>query len=138
MDGVSGAASVITVVGMALTSVKIMHETISKVRDGPNIVVRTALALEDLQKLLERIRGMNARLPSSNTDLQGLIQRCATGLKAFEKKIGGLRILPTDKRSGKAWKRVKTVLKQDDFQQMWEMINQQIRALNLGLQMVGL
>ena len=138
MDGLSGAASVITVAGMALTSVNIIHETISKVRDGPDIVVQTVSALEDLQELLERIRAMHTRLPSPNTNLQGLIQRCATGLKAFEKKIRDLRILPTDKRLGKAWKRVKTVLKQDDFQQIWETINQQIYALSLGLQLVGL
>ena len=138
MDGISSAVSLVTVVGMALTSIKIIYETISIVRDGPRIIVQTTSALESLQAILERVRAISTRSPSSITDLQGLTQRCAAGLKAFEEKIGCLRILPTDNVSGKAWKRVKTLLKQDDFQHMWDTINQQIRALSLGLQLVGL
>lgn len=138
MDVVSGTASVVAIVGVALKSIKIICETISRVKDGPSIILQTASALESLQEILEWVQVKNITLPSSNTDLPGLAQRCAAILKAFEKKIECVRILPTDNRSGKAWKRVKTVLKQDDFQQMWETINQQIKALSLGLQLTGL
>lgn len=136
MDGVSGAASIVAVIGFALSSTKIVHDTISGIKDGPNAILQTNSALEDLRKILEQIEALDAGLTSINANLQNVIRKCATELKAFENKIGCLRILPTDKKLGKAWKRVKTMIKQDDFQNMWHVINRHVSALGLQLQLI--
>ncbi len=137
MDGVSAAASFLAIVGFALTSTKVIYDTISVIKGGPKAVQQTTSALEELQKILQRLAKLNERLESVDANLQPMIQRCATDLKAFEKKIGCLRIMSTEKGLSKAWIRVKTMLKQDDFQRMWEGINRHVLALGMQLQLIG-
>ena len=84
MDGVSAAASVIAVVGFALTSTKVIRDTISGIKDAPKIVQQTISALEELKKILQRVEMLNERFDDVNADLQTLLQQCATDLKAFE------------------------------------------------------
>jgi len=137
MDGVSAAASVIAVVGFALTSTKVIRDTISGIKDAPKIVQQTISALEELKKILQRVETLNERFEDVNADLQTLLQQCATDLGAFEKKIGCPRTMPAEKRFGKAWMRVKTMLKQDDFQRIWEVINRHVLALTMHFQLIG-
>ncbi len=130
------AASGIAIIGFALSSTKIIHDTISGIKDGPNEIARTKSALEDLRRILEQVEGLTAGLASVNSNLHNVIRNCAADLKAFENKVGCLRILPKDKITGKAWKRVKTMLKQDDFQKMWNTIKWHVSALSLQLQLI--
>lgn len=137
MDGVSAAASVLAIVGFALTSTKVVYDTISVIKGAPKAVQQTILALAELERILLRLAKLNERLESVDADLQSLIQQCATDLKAFEKKTGCLRTISAETGLSKAWIRVKTMLKQDDFQRMWEGINRHVLALGMQLQLIG-
>jgi hypothetical protein len=133
MEGVSGAASVVAVIVFALSCTKTIHDTISRIKNGPKNIAETTSALEDLWKTLEQIRGLDAEFISVNANLRNVVQKCAADLKECENKIGCLRILPSNKIMGKVLKRVKTMLKQDDFQEMWRKIKWHVSALSLQL-----
>ena len=133
MDGVSIGASLIGILGFALSSIKVVYSTISEIRDGPKIVADAASALSDLQSFLGQLVRLTPRLTDIG-DLQILISKCASDLESLQIKVEALLVLPSEKKLGKIWKRVKTMLKEEDFRRIWIIIRQHHSALSSQLQ----
>ena len=79
MDGLSGAASVIAVFGIALSSTQVIYNTLF----GPKAIQQMVSGLQDLSKILRQLTGCSDQLYLA-ADLEELAGRCARDLKAFE------------------------------------------------------
>ena len=134
MDGLSGAASVITVFGLALSSTQVIYNIVSSVKNGPKAIQQTLSSLQDLLKLLQQFTGCTDQFYLV-ADLEDSVDRCAQDLKAFEHQLA--KLSPSaDNRAVRIWKNVKATLQEKDLERMSALIQRHVTALSLQLQII--
>ena len=106
-------ASIVALVAFAFSSTKAIYETVSGVRDGPQVVVRAAQSLQNALNLLETIKNEDQQyLPEH---FRKTLQDYGTHLTLFQEKINKLGNQRTDSSIRRSWKRFKTVLQTKDL-----------------------
>ena len=140
MDAVGGTASILALVGFALQSTKTIYQAISGIKNGPEQVQKLASAVHNLQLVLEQISTCQAvKLAGTETNLKvitDLIEACNKNVSRYENKLTKVRISLNDKKVGKAWKKIKAVLQENDLQRMWTEVNNHVAALGLQLNLL--
>ncbi|KAL9634727.1 MAG: hypothetical protein Q9164_003916, partial [Protoblastenia rupestris] len=134
MDGLSGAASVITVFGLALSSTKVIYSVVSGIKNGPKAIQQIMSSLQDLLKLLQQLIGCTDQFYLA-ADLEDSVGRCAQDLKAFEHQLAKLS-LSADNRAVRVWKNVKATFQEKDLERMSALVQRHVAALSLQLQIV--
>ena len=134
MDGLSGAASVITVFGLALGSTRDIYNVVSSIRSGPKTVQQIVSTVKDLSDLLQQLTGYTDRFYLA-ADLEETIIKCARDLEAFKGDLAKLSTTDTN-RAVRLWKNVKVILKERDLEMMSARIQQHIIALSLRMQVI--
>ena len=134
MDGISGAASVITIFSLALSSIQVIYNTVKGIKNAPRIIQHMIFSLQDLSNLLEQLRGFTDRLYLA-TDFGGLIAKCAADLKEFEEKLAKLSP-PANKKPVRLWKNIKATLQERDLEMMSGLIQRHVAALSLQMQII--
>ena len=134
MDGLSGAASVITVFGLALSSTREIYNVVSGIKSGPKAVQQIASTLKDLSDLLQQLTGCTDRFYLA-ADLEETVCKCARDLEALKHDLGKLSTTDTN-RAVRLWKNVKVTLKERDLEQISARIQQHIIALSLRMQII--
>ncbi|KAH8886428.1 ankyrin [Thozetella sp. PMI_491] len=129
MDPLSGGASVLAFIGI-LNSLQSIYETLSAVKDGPEHVRQVANSVGQLSTVLKQLQRQQY-LPDPDGNHQ--LKQCVDDVKTIEDGISKLRISPSEKRSGKIWKRVKTALKEKDIDRMHKILERHTAALSLQL-----
>ena len=134
MDVVSGAASVLTLAGLALSSTREIYKFVSSIKNGPRIIRQLTTILESLLKLLENIETCTDPLyPVS--ELAESVSKCARELETLKVELGKLHTIDTN-RAIKLWRKIKTVLKEQDLERMSGVIHQHVAALSIRIQMI--
>ena len=134
MDGLSGAASVITVFGLALSSTQAIYNIISGIKNGPNAIQSMKSGLQDLLKLLQQLTGCPDQFYLA-ADLEGSVNKCVQDLRASEHQL--VKLCPwADSRAVRFWNHVKAALQEKDLERMFAMIQRHIAALSLQLQII--
>ena len=134
MDGLSGAASVLTILGLALSSTRDIYNVVSSIRSGPKTVQQIVSTVKDLSDLLEQLTGYTDRFYLA-ADLEETVRKCARDLEAFKGDL--TKLSTTDKnRAVRLWKNVKVILKERDLEMMSARIQQHIIALSLRMQVI--
>jgi hypothetical protein len=104
MDGLSSAASVIAVIQLTGSIVKICGGYIQEVRDARDDIAslqRTVAGLEGiLQKLKEFLQGPNGRQLPTSTSLVNNITDCLSDLEHLEEKINPGKVKRMMRRFG--------------------------------------
>ena len=109
-------ASIIALIGFALSSTKAIYETRSEVRDAPQIVKGAARNLRQALHHLKSIDNENGQdLPDEFRSVLREYQIC---LEAFNKKLEKLRVQPQDGGLRRSWRRFKTVLHEKDLERL--------------------
>ena len=134
MDGLSGAASVITVFGVAVSSAQAIYNIISGIKYGPNAIQSMKSSLQDLLKLLLQLKGCTDQLYLA-ADLEGFVSKCVQDLKASEDQLAKLSPR-ADSRAVRFWNNVKAALQEKDLERMSAMIQRHVAALSLQLQII--
>ena len=134
MDGLSGAASVITVFGLALSSTREIYNVVSSIRSGPKIIQQIVSAVKDLSDLLQQLAGYTDRFYLA-ADLGETVSKCARDLEAFKGDLAKLSTTDAN-RAVRLWKNVKVILKERDLGMMLAGIQQHIIALSLRMQVI--
>ena len=134
MDGFSGAASVITVFGLALSSTREIYNIVSSIRSGPKTVQQMVSTVKDLSNLLQQLTGYTDRFYLA-ADLEETVSKCARDLEAFKGDLAKLSTTDTNKVV-RLWKNVKVILKERDLEMMSARIQQHIIALSLRIQII--
>lgn len=132
MDGVSSAASIVTVLGLSLQSIKVIYRVVSGVEDGKEAVQHTLYILKSLEDLLQQLITLGTGF-ESHAHLQVLIQNCAKDLKKFEKKVGKVRMSSSDNKLSRAWTGFKTSLRKNEVTQMGNILQTHVSLLLLQL-----
>lgn len=131
------AASVLTFIAVALQSTKSIYEAVSAIKSGPQQVESLASAVRTLQSVLTQLSNCPAvKSADPETDLKvilSLIESCKCDVLRYEGELRKVRISPDDKKTGRAWKKFKTILQEKDFQRMWDGVNHHISALGFQL-----
>ncbi|KAL8794401.1 MAG: hypothetical protein Q9195_002988 [Heterodermia aff. obscurata] len=126
-----GAASVITVVSLALSSTKFLYDIVASIKQAPKCVSQIASYLRDLSSILQQLVGYSANLHLA-ADLPTLIERCAESLRAIEAKLG--KLAPSNgTRAELMWKNVKALLQERQLEKMATWLQQHVAALSLQL-----
>lgn len=129
-----GAASVITIISLALSSTRNIYTTVSSFKNAPKIVQQIASYLSHLSNVLQQLRTCNDSLYLV-ADLQGLIKKCAQDLENFERKIAKLSS-STDNCAERLWKNVKATLQVKDLDRMSALLQQHVTVLSLQLKLI--
>jgi len=140
-EGVGAAASTLTFIGVALKATITVLEVISGIKDGPHYVEQLAAAVQNLQTVLTQLRHSAALNQASATfdfgPLQRLMEACKDDVVSYEAALGRLRISATDKKAGKAWKKIKTVLKEKDLGRILTAVNHHVSKFIVQLSLLG-
>ena len=134
MDGLSGAASVITVVGLAVSSTQTIYNIISGIKHGPHAIQSMTSSLQDLLKLLLQLKGSTDQLYLA-VDLEGSVSKCVQDLKACEDHLA--KLCPwVDSKAVRFWNNVKAALQEKDLERMSAVIQRHVASLSLQLQII--
>ena len=134
MDGLSGAASVIAVFGIAVSSTHAIYDFISGIKNGPNAIQSMKSSLQDLLKLLLQLKGSTDQLYLA-VDLEGSVSKCVQDLKACEDQLA--KLCPrVDRKAVRFWNNVKAALQEKDLERMSAMIQRHVASLSLQLQII--
>ena len=134
MDCLSGAASIISIVSLALSSTQTIYNAVSNIRDGPRTIQQMLSSLQTLSSLLTQLSQSSDSFYLA-ADLQEIVQGCAKDLKKFEEQLGK-RSFSTDNKGKKLWKYAKAMLGSKDLDRMATLIQQHVAALSLQMQII--
>ena len=127
MEALGGAASSITVATIALQSAKAVYAIVNGIKRGPKEVNDLASAVKRLSYILEQVtETSNMFSDMDGTDFSGLeraMEECAQSLADFQKRVENLDVLPDERKRGKIWKSIKSVIQKEDYRRMWETVN---------------
>lgn len=126
-----GAASTIAVVSLALKSIKVIYNTVSTIKNAPQKLQQMTSNLGHLSFTLERLKGRGGDWGLVE-GLPLLISECAKNLENFERKLDKLSSL-SDNRAKRLWNNVKTMLQDEDLNQMSSFIQQYASLLSLKM-----
>lgn len=141
MEPLGVAASIIAVTTIALQSAKGVYATVNGIKSGPKEVNDLASAVKHLSHILEQMAEIsNVFSDMDGTDLSGIeraMEECAQSLADFRKQVKKLDVLPDERKLGKVWKRVKSVIQKEDFRRMRETVNNYINVFGTHLSLIG-
>ena len=129
-----GAASVITIVGLALHSTQFVYQTLSGINNAPRTLRHLTSNLHELSNILQQLNGFGGDLFLAS-ELPRLISKCAEYMGEFEAKLCKL-CSPDDKKAARLWKNVKAMLQENELDRMSALLHQDFIALSLQLDII--
>lgn len=126
--------SVITLVSVALSSVRVIYETVSGVKNAPQTIQQMTSNLHDLSDILQQLLGYGDNLYLAS-ELPELVRKCVENMKIFETKLGKLTS-SKDNRMGRLWKNVKATLQEKDLDRMSTHLQQHLTMLSLQVNLL--
>ncbi|KAL8823587.1 MAG: hypothetical protein Q9191_005720 [Dirinaria sp. TL-2023a] len=129
-----GAASVIAVISLALSSSQAIYNTVSGLKNAPRAIQQMVSNLRDLSILLQQLlsRGDSLHLAA---DLAEIVKKCAENLNEFQGKLTKLSS-PTDNGAERLWKNVKALLQEKNLDRMSALLQQHVTILSLQMQII--
>ncbi|KAM5359081.1 hypothetical protein ACJZ2D_014761 [Fusarium nematophilum] len=128
MEAVGAGANVLAFVVLGLKSVQVVYETLSAIRDGPEIVQQLAKDVQQLHSILTWVTKSRAAARDLALLLQA--QQYTQELEDFANSIQNLRLSQDDRLSGRCWKRLKAFTKERDLVRLSTQVNQHASLLN--------
>lgn len=135
MEAISGGASVLAFIGIALKSTESVYKTISGIQDAPEKVQRLSSATEDLQSILRQLSSLfePPNAAQSFDAFESAIKKCESDLAFLSKKLSTLQNTAGDRKWKTAWKRIKAMLEKEDVQEMWTTVHHHVTVLGVYL-----
>lgn len=140
MDVVGSGASVLAFVGIALQSTKAVFQVVSAIKNGSAKVKHLLSATEDLANVLQQIEcSLNASNIGQDLDtreIHRLVAKCASDLSAIATDVKRLREIPSEAGIRKGFKRVKIMLKKDEFAEMSTIVSHHFHAIQMQMSLL--
>jgi hypothetical protein len=133
MDPVSAGASVLAIIGVGRKAAKAVHTVFSGLKDGPENVRHASTNVQGLISALERLSECRVLEDDGDGPLSKRMLACVDDVEAFAAKLEKLTISDTERRRGKYWKKLRTILKEKDLDDMNRIVLSHTTALNLEL-----
>lgn len=133
MDPISAGASVLAIIGVGRKAAKAVHAVFSGLKDGPQDVQRASINVQGLISALERLSESRVLEDDGDGALSERMLRCVDDVETFAAKLGKLTISDAERRRGKYWKKLRTILNENDLDEMNRVVLAHTSALNLEL-----
>ncbi|KAH7141684.1 ankyrin repeat-containing domain protein [Dactylonectria macrodidyma] len=127
-EAIGAGANVLAFILLGLKSVQCASETFSIIKDGPEIVQQLATDVRQLQSILTWVLQSQAAANDQALLLQA--QQCIQEIQSLAASLQTLRLSPNDKFTGKCWKRLKAIMKENDLDRVSRQVNQHASLLN--------
>jgi hypothetical protein len=135
MEAVGAGASIVTFITVAFTVSKSIHDTLSIIKDGPEILRFLKEELSQLQDILERLSRTSFTAVSATdiSELQGLAKKCEGDLVGFNTKLDKLGISDADGRRGRLWKKLKLAFEEKGLDHIRQIVKGHVQLFTLRL-----
>lgn len=136
-------ASIVAFVTLGLKSVSVLHKVVSRIKNGPATLEQLAASLSQLGKIMSQVKECQQALVDSESfsssglhhaELESAVKDCYTDLSRLECELRKLTPLLAEKAFGATWRRVKMILKHDEFPSMQATVHRHISVLGFHLQ----
>ena len=124
------AAAFLGVVGFALGSTKTLYATISGIRNGPELVRRTACTLAGMADILQHIQNQGPSL-CQDAGIKKRMVEYSSSMDGFKDKLEKVKEVPQDKHFQRFWRSVRTHLKEDDLKCINEIVQWHMTELSV-------
>ena len=128
-----GATSFIGVVGFALASTKVVYQTVTGVRDAPEIAAQTSSRLQAMSNILEELKLHNQPLSPS---VLNIVQQYYGEIKKYSDNLERRQLLPTDNIVRRILKRTKIHLQVDDLDRIRQLTHHRLAELQAHLSII--
>ena len=131
MDGVSAGASVLAFVGVALQSTKVIYQIVSGIGTASQQMKSLASAVRNLEVVLTQLSNCRA-LADPNANIQEittLVEACKEDVLRYEKILKELQTTSNSSKLVRKWKKMRTVLKEKDFERIWNEVTHHCTVL---------
>ncbi|KAI0902062.1 ankyrin [Annulohypoxylon nitens] len=132
MEAIGAGANILSFVVLALNTAKTTYETLSAVKDGPEIVKRVTANVNQLYRILLNLE--KSRIAINDHSVLGHLKICCDQLDSASSFIKKLQITPGERRTGKLWKRLRTFLSEKDLEKLSDNLTLDVAILQLRLQ----
>ncbi|OTA60082.1 ankyrin [Hypoxylon sp. EC38] len=132
MEAIGAGANVLAFVLLTLKSAKTAYETLSAIKDGPQIVKQVAGNINQLCWILENLKA--SRAAAEDISLVSHLKVCHEELRVAASWIEKLQISPTERQSGRLWRRLKSFFSEKDLERFNIQLIGHVTTLNLRLQ----
>ncbi|KAH6984952.1 hypothetical protein BKA56DRAFT_655251 [Ilyonectria sp. MPI-CAGE-AT-0026] len=123
------AVSLVAFVTAGIQSATIIYNTLSVIKDGPEVVRQAARNVQKLGVILSHL----GKHSSVDRELRRHIDECAADLKVYEVKLGKLAVYDNERALGKLWKKIKHVVGEKDIAALHSSMANHIAILDLHL-----
>ncbi|KAM6530371.1 hypothetical protein FALCPG4_008498 [Fusarium falciforme] len=135
MEAIGAGASTLAFVLLALKSAKVIHESLSAIKDAPRIVRELAQDIQLLQSVLGRLTHCPlSHAPSSTvTSFQDMLQACTAELSSIENRLGQFKKKPDSSRSSRVYKDILGYVKKEELEEARSRVRDKTTQANLYL-----
>lgn len=127
-----------------LTITKTICDTISAIRNGPDLVRKTAESVLQFHGLLERIQQLHAHnnhpIDSTSIEYAGLVnavKASVVDVHDFAAKLQSLQLTHGQKVAGRVWNRLKTVVSEKDLEAITTKISRHNGNISTHLEVIN-
>ncbi|KAF4971009.1 hypothetical protein FSARC_2112 [Fusarium sarcochroum] len=138
MEAVGASASVLTFLTVAFSVTKSIHDALSAIKDGPQVIRYLNDEVAQLESILQRLSQASfASIDAADkSELEGLAKKCKDDLTDFESKLRLPDVSGADGRRDKLWRKLKLCFTEKDIDQMRHVVRGHIQLLTIRLNLV--
>ncbi|RSM03369.1 hypothetical protein CDV31_010501 [Fusarium ambrosium] len=135
MEAIGTGASTLAFVLLALKSAKVIHESLSAIKDAPRIVRELAQDIQLLQSVLGRLTNCPlSHAPSSTiTSFQDMLKACTAELSGIENRLEQFKKKPESSRSSRVYKGILGYVKKEELEEARSRVRDKTTQANLYL-----
>ncbi|KAH7268836.1 hypothetical protein B0J15DRAFT_419337 [Fusarium solani] len=135
MEAIGAGASTLAFVLLALKSAKVIHESLSAIKEAPRIVRELAQDIQLLQSVLGRLTHCPlSHAPSSTvTSFQDMLQACTAELSSIENRLEQFKKKPDSSRSSRVYKGILGYVKKEELEEARSRVRDKTTQANLDL-----
>ena len=140
MDGVSTAFAAVSLTFQLVGTVKKTRKFLKEVQNAPKQITRLVDTLSRFESMLVAAQGIVEQqknmkdLPCSINVISDALQLCKSTVEKLDTSVDALKAYFKDHRGGrKTWASFKTVMKQDEVEQIHEQVKEAMRNFQCAL-----
>ncbi|KAH6886950.1 hypothetical protein B0T10DRAFT_490532 [Thelonectria olida] len=135
MEAIGAGASTLAFVLLALKSAKVIHESLSSIKDAPRSLRELTQDIQLLQSVLGRLThcSLNHAPSSTVVSLQGMLKTCTTELSSIEARLSQFSTKANGSRSSRILRGALAYVKEKDLEDARSRIRDKTTQANLYL-----
>ncbi|RSL41948.1 hypothetical protein CEP54_015656 [Fusarium duplospermum] len=135
MEAIGTGASTLAFVLLALKSAKVIHESLTAIKDAPRIVRELAQDIQLLQSVLGRLTHcpLSYAPNSTITAFQDMLRACTTELSSIESRLETFKKKPDSSRSSRVYKGILGYVKKEELEEARSRVRDKTTQANLYL-----